>query len=180
MRIRRGDGAIGVMHESRTEHRPFFVRWPEGTGVNFHAAEFAMMIDVSGWTILPDEPVSSHAIGSAPASNPPVPWSRATSRQAIDAAIAHLRGQPFAVAIQRVLLGAADSFEFASQAELDAAIAACRAWEARRTEVAPGRRDLSMLQWMECYQAARVPWVVGCSRSTPFLGILGEVYEGAR
>lgn len=69
----------------------------------------------------------------SPARSEPnvAPTDRATSRRHVDAAVARLRGEPFASAIQAALVGVSERSNL-TPAEVAAAIAALRHWEARR------------------------------------------------
>lgn len=89
----------------------------------------------------------------APTSPVPLPWNRAASRRAIDAAVAGLRGQPFAKAIQAVLAEIAESAN-PNEQQILGLVAACIAWETRRSEIASGRRVLAESHTSICNRAA--------------------------
>lgn len=104
-------------------------------------------------------------------------WTRVDSRKAIDAAIARIRNEPFAHAIQAVLVAVADR-EDPTQLQIDAVIAGCKAWERRRGEVAPGRRLLTEEQRAACAMAGNEAG--GCRGAAPGAPRMGDVYERAR
>jgi hypothetical protein len=101
----------------------------------------------------------------------PPPWTRELSRCAVDAAVVKLRGEPFWRTIQAVLVACADT-EAPTQRQIEAVIAGCRAWEKRRGEVAPGRRELTEKQRIQCAETANTVDIV------PFAW--GDIYERAR
>jgi hypothetical protein len=68
----------------------------------------------------------------------PASADRAASRRYVDAAVASLRGEPFAGAIQAALVGLCER-ACPTAAEISACVAALRHWERRR----PAARDLS-------------------------------------
>lgn len=101
---------------------------------------------------------------------------RDASRRAIDETVRGLRDQPFAAAIQAVLVSACTEGKagerILSRADIDSMVAACRAWEDCRGKVAPGRRTLTPEQAAKCWEAA--------TKVGLWLGGSGEVYERAR
>lgn len=138
-------------------------------------------LDVASWLldngyrhveIAGAKPLSSETASS----EGPRTWDRAASRNAIDAAVARLRGQPFAKAIQAVLVGAAE-FCGPTQQQIDGVIAACRTWEATRSRVAHGQRSLRLDQRLAC-NASAIDAAV--SAGSFWLSPAGDIYERAR
>jgi hypothetical protein len=104
-------------------------------------------------------------------------WTREDSRRAVDAAVAKLRGEPFARAIQAVLVAAADLADPTRQ-EIDAIVAGCQAWEERRSQVAPGRRALTDAQRASCTASANDAMR---KAGRPYVSNhMGDIYERAR
>lgn len=96
----------------------------------------------------------------------------ATSRRHIDTAIATLRGEPFARAIAAALVAASD--HALAPFQIAALVRGARAYERRRSEVAPGIRSLTAGQFDACWAAAHYESESQWSRR------LSEVYERAR
>ncbi len=105
--------------------------------------------------------------------------NRETSRRYVDMAAKALRGEPFAKAIQAVLVHATSEGRFERDAmspyRIMHMIDGARAWERRRGEVAPGVRQLNPTQEAECWWAATV-----ASGDRGWRGSSGDVYERAR
>lgn len=98
--------------------------------------------------------------------------ARVAAREMVDARIRALAGQPFAGAIARVLRAACETQNIGA-AEADALVSACREWENRRSEVAPGRRSLTPKQREACAIAA-------ASGTCFVVDVVVDLYERSR
>lgn len=137
-------GTLGVLHAECGDWR---IGW-----LTFNGVEVPGALYTTGYVVDQIRRGARKVVESV--TPPPAPvWDRAASRRAIDEAVAGLRGQPFAKAIQAVLVAASDDRTL-SRDEISVAIAACQAWEQRRGEVAPGRRALTEDQALRCRAAA--------------------------
>ncbi len=175
------------------------VRWDLGGHSGLcTSATAAFYVKRGDWTIIdpgPSKPEPTHAVcarvarpaGDISALKPffdlvaaiyTTP-DRETSRRYVEMAVKAIHDEPFAKAIQAVLVHATSEGRFERDAmspcRIMHMIDGARAWERRRGEVAPGVRRLNPTQEAECWWAATV-----ASGDCCWLGGSGDVYERAR
>lgn len=178
MRIANGQDLVGTLILSDDGWCPKWDKFPMGLPCS--AEEVGLFFANKIWTVVDDAP-------SAPVAAPaPAPvWDRAASRRAVDAAVAKLRGEPFAEAVRAVLVALSGDTDRhgLTATEIDAAIVGCQAWEKRRAEVPFPNRVLNKGEALRCRMAA-VSVVGNMTKRPMFTAAVGDalesLYERAR